>query len=397
MKRISFIILNYNTKDYTEWSYNHLRKNLGYVDEIIMLDDGSTDGTWELLQKLKNSDPNMVIHRNEKNIGMAYSYNKGVELSSNEIVCGLHTDMYLPPRFNDIMLKYMEDYDFITSLRVEPNVYPDSVDKIQEEFGRTKDEFNEHKFLEWLSNNEIENKGRVEQRMFFPWMCTKSLYQEIGGNDTLFLKYMIEDDDFYLRVKMSGAKYTQVFETAVYHIPSRSTKYKGDIVNEQGSDDWNYQYAKSAKNFYRKWGVGAHQVWDDITRDMVIPNKYDIGLVIKNCNQDFLKALELLCSTIYVDCDFDGYIKKEQTETMLDMNKRVCSIHAEKQNDIIVKFDGNKFNQQHYNFLQQFSEILSDSGEIGDMKWDIFDIQIKSLQTNNSELINNNRYLLWDK
>ena len=83
MKTISFIITNYNTKKYTEWCYNSIRKNLGYTHEIVMLDDGSEDGTWDLLQELKEKDLNMKIHRNENNIGIAYSYNKMVKLASN--------------------------------------------------------------------------------------------------------------------------------------------------------------------------------------------------------------------------------------------------------------------------------------------------------------------------
>ena len=130
MKEISFIITNFNTKEYTKFVYNSIRKNLGYIHEIVMLDDGSTDGTWEVLKELKSKDHNMIIHKNEENIGIAYSYNKMVQLASNEIVCMLHSDMYVPPKFDEIMLKYMEEYDFITPLRIEPDVgYPGSVDK----------------------------------------------------------------------------------------------------------------------------------------------------------------------------------------------------------------------------------------------------------------------------
>ena len=64
MKAISFIITNFNTKKYTKFVYNSIRKNLGYFHEIVMLDDGSTDGTWELLQDLKKKDVNMKIHKN---------------------------------------------------------------------------------------------------------------------------------------------------------------------------------------------------------------------------------------------------------------------------------------------------------------------------------------------
>ena len=67
MKAISFIITNFNTKKYTEWCYNAIRKNIGYFHEIVMLDDGSTDKFTQLkLDKL--SIPNTTVIRH------AYDY-----------------------------------------------------------------------------------------------------------------------------------------------------------------------------------------------------------------------------------------------------------------------------------------------------------------------------------
>ena len=86
--KISFLIASFNTKKYTEWSYNSIRKNLSNAHEIVMLDDGSTDGTWKLLQNLKRKDKNITIHKNKENIGIAYSFNKMVELSQTKyFVC----------------------------------------------------------------------------------------------------------------------------------------------------------------------------------------------------------------------------------------------------------------------------------------------------------------------
>ena len=58
------------------------------------------------------------------------------------------------------------------------------------------------------------------------------------------LKYKIDDDDFYLRIKMAGAKYTQLFETSVYHMPSKSVRKR-----EDNEIDINPQYNKSLRNF----------------------------------------------------------------------------------------------------------------------------------------------------
>ncbi|MBF93380.1 MAG: hypothetical protein CMB78_06360, partial [Euryarchaeota archaeon] len=65
MKPISFIQPSRNNLKYLKWSYNSIRKNLGYIHEICMADDFSNDGTWEWLQEISKTDPNVKIHRNE--------------------------------------------------------------------------------------------------------------------------------------------------------------------------------------------------------------------------------------------------------------------------------------------------------------------------------------------
>ena len=379
MEAISFIITNFNTKKYTEFVYNSIRKNLGYVHEIVMLDDGSEDGTWEILEELKSKDHNMIIHKNDENLGIPHAYNKMVELSSNDIVCMLHSDMHVPPKFDEIMLKYMEEYDFITPLRVEPDVgYPGSVDKLLINFGTESENFDEYKFNEWHETNIEKNKGRVEQRMFFPWMIKKKLYNEIGGNDELFSKYMVDDDDFYLRVKMSGAKYTQVFETAVYHMPSKSVRMREDDSIKVDVDG---QYQKSIRNFIRKWGTWPGRVWDE-NRDMIIPKKHDIGFVVNNCTSEVLHALEPWCNTIYVDDPklLFEYYKTESKKTLYNIEERVKLMSREKDNDVLISFDCFRMNDEKFNnFLTQLPLILESSGQVGKMEYDIFFLDIKSL------------------
>ena len=391
MKSISFIISNFNTLKYAKWCYNSIRKNLGYVHEIVMLDDGSDDGTWEWLQEVKETDANMVIHKNSKNVGIAYSYNKMVELANNEIICMLHPDMYVPPKFDEIMLKHMENYDFITPLRVEPNVgYPESVDKFLIDFGTRSEEFEEDKFIRWSEENSKENKGRVEQRMFFPWMTTKTLYDEVGGNDILFLKYMVDDDDFYLRVKNSNYRYTQLFETAVYHMPSKSVRMREDGKNGENNPDFQKQYLKSHRNFIRKWGKVPAGVWDE-NRDMVLPERYNVGFIAKNCTLQILGMIEPFCQNIYIEDRriIMDYINEEQPKTLFDLSQKIKPITQQMNNDILIEFDCQKFTEgeldaeknihQSLNFLSNISDIIKDSGQIGVMQYSHFGLDIKQI------------------
>jgi glycosyltransferase involved in cell wall biosynthesis len=64
-KVISFIQPSRNNLKYLKWSYNSIRKNLGYRHEICWADDFSDDGTWEWMQEIADKDVNVKIHRNE--------------------------------------------------------------------------------------------------------------------------------------------------------------------------------------------------------------------------------------------------------------------------------------------------------------------------------------------
>ena len=312
--------------------------------------------------------------------------NKGVELASNEFVCLLHSDMYVPPKFDQIMLRQLQDHDFVTAWRVEPAVYPASADKVQMEFGRGVDmensaeNFNEEAFLAWVEKNEKSSKGRGQHRTCFPWMTTKTLFQTLGGVDQLFAKYLVDDDDFYLRIAMNGHSYWQTFETAVYHMPSKTTKLKNDTFTD-GDDEWQIQHNKSTRNFIRKWH--SHQM-RAYTESMVLNPIYprDVGFIIENCNPEMLYHLEPWCSTIYVDSKLiDPYVTEEQKNTKYDLKQRVLPYDNEKNNEVLVKFDAQKFEAEQYSFIQMLNDVLSDSGEEGEMQHDIFDITISKMAT----------------
>ena len=89
MKPISFIQPSRNNLKYLKWSYNSIRKNLGYVHEICMADDASTDETWEWLQEISKTDPNVKIHRNKgpERLGHTILYDTLVnDYATSEIV-----------------------------------------------------------------------------------------------------------------------------------------------------------------------------------------------------------------------------------------------------------------------------------------------------------------------
>tara|TARA_Y100000361_G_C10904618_1_gene210825 strand:- start:5 stop:508 length:504 start_codon:yes stop_codon:yes gene_type:complete len=154
------------------------------------------------------------------------------------------------------------------------------------------------------------------------------------------------------------------------------------------SPEWLHTTTKNMRNFIRKWGTVVKH--DKLMKPIVVP-KYDIGLIVKNCNEQLLASLEPWCSTIYIDHSFDAkhYIEREQPNTIMNLEDRIQSIHGKKVNDIEVRFDGNKFTNQSFEYLQQLSEILADDNELeeGSFELDIFEININKLKTYEGDLI----------
>jgi len=399
-KVISFIQPSRNNLKYLKWSYNSIRKNLGYRHEICWADDFSDDGTWEWMNEIVKSDPNVKIHRNEgpTRLGHTILYDTLVDMATNDIIMIYHADMYACPNMDEEVLKHLERGKVVSATRIEPPLHPDGPEKILMDFGIEPEEFKEVELLGFLERNEI-NRKEPTNGIFAPWAIYKDDFLAIGGHDPLYAPQSKEDSDIFNRFVLNGYELVQTWEGFVYHMTCRGSRFKdGAMRNPAGqvfmknreSSEWLAQNLRSTRNFIRKWG---HMVKHDELMYPIIPSKYDIGFVVENCDTNMLRELEPWCSDIYGDWvehigfGVNDYIKKEQKDTQFDLKKKIHSDHIEPTNDVVVKFDCNKLTPQNFQILVNLSDILKESGEVGEMGLEIFKFQIKSLDTYEKDLI----------
>ena len=132
MKTISFIQPSRNNLKYLKWSYNSIRKNLGYRHEICWADDASDDGTWMWMNKIAKKDKNVKIHRNygPKRLGHTILYDTLVDMATNDIVMIYHADMYACPGMDEAVLRYLERGKVVSATRIEPPLHPDGPEKV---------------------------------------------------------------------------------------------------------------------------------------------------------------------------------------------------------------------------------------------------------------------------
>ena len=141
------------------------------------------------------------------------------------------------------------------------------------------------------------------------------------------------------------------------------------------------------RNFIRKWGTVVQH--DQFMNPLISP-KYDIGFIIKNGNINILAGLEPWCDNVYIDSSVrEGYIEIEKVNTIMDLSERVKPYDNEKNNEILIEIDGNKFTEQDYTYLQQLPPIIHDSGEIGSFELGNLKISIIQLTTYEKKLIKN--------
>jgi glycosyltransferase involved in cell wall biosynthesis len=398
--KISFIIPSRNNKIYLQQAVNSILECYGNQHDLVLLDDASNDGTWEWIQSLEGD--HFIKYRNEgpERVGHTILYDKGVELSKTEAFTIFHADMITTPNHIPNLLKYLKPGTVVSATRIEPPLHPPGPEKFVKMYGMEPNEFKKDEFRSFIQTQENIDKDKITKGIFAPWCMYKKDFQEIGGHDPLFAPMELEDSDIFNRMYLNGYELIQSRDSFVYHMTCRGSRFKDGLVIEQEiplpdgtiwykpKDSEEYKVLRNIKfrEWWRKWG--SNVLHDEYMMPRV-SKKYDVGFIVKNCNENLLQILEPWCSTIYVDCDYNSYIQNEQPNTKYDLWERIKPYHNEKQNYILVEFDTRYFTQNTYNIIQNLSDIISESGEIGEFKLDCFKITIVNLKTFEESLIKN--------
>lgn len=90
---LSFIIVNWNTKKFLEQAIASLYKYAqGVTYEIIVIDNGSVDGSPQMVAK---KFPKVKLIKNSDNLGFAKANNQGIKIARGEFIFLLNSDAYL--------------------------------------------------------------------------------------------------------------------------------------------------------------------------------------------------------------------------------------------------------------------------------------------------------------
>jgi len=373
---ISLLVALKNNLDYSKYFYKTTRKLYPEV-EICFSSYNSTDGTDEWLDSLSN-DPFTKVFYSQEYGCFSDNYNKAAELATREYIMYVHNDIVLTPNFLEIIESYANKNTIVSYCTIEPPIFSghERPGKLIKDFGDSIGNFNIKGLYKFVNEKQKEFKNQTLEDISFFMCIPRETYLEIGGLDNLYNPMFCEDIDLCVRFKLLGLKFVMALDAITYHFVSKTSRFSEEYKNRTAKIE-----RDSNLNFIRKWGTYVKPIKE------LLPTKYNIGFVVKNCNSNALEVLEPWCDNIYIEDSTlaitTQYLDKEQQNTSYNLSERIKPFNSKKNNNIIVEFDAIDLNQQSFNIIQQLSDIIKESGEVGSFELDIFKLHINDLKTEN--------------
>ena len=390
---VTFIIPCRNNLKYLKQAVHSIEDNYNDYHQIVILDDASNDGTWEWIESLNK--PYIKTYRNERpeRVGHTVLYDIGISLAETPVVTILHSDMIVTQNYVGNMLKNLTPLSVVSATRIEPPLHPPGPEKYVKDFGMEPEVFDNSAFQKFVYETEYVMEGKTTQGIFAPWMMYKEDFKSMGGHDKLFAPMELEDSDIFNRFHLCDYKLIQSRDAFVYHMTCRGSRFKDGIEIEKeiplpDGTIWykpkdSIEYLELRQNKFKEWWRKWHiDVLHDELMMPIVPNRYDTTFVVYNCHAQLLQALEPWCDRLYVDCDYENYLNKEQKETMFDLSDKIHPIGDGMKGDIQIMFDGIQLTSDNFTkFIKNIPFIIQQTDSVGSFEWDIFQLHIFNLRT----------------
>lgn len=225
---VSIIVLNFNGRNILlPCLYSVLRSDYPNF-ELIFVDNASTDGSAEEVEKLFRSDSRVKIVRNDRNLGYAEGNNIGIKHARGEIIVFLNNDTKVDISWLKEIVKVFKEDRMVGA--AQPKVLNYYSPKKIDTLGGL---INFYGFAGG-GNLGINDIARLDTREIFfavgsAMVVKKKLLEEVGSFDPNFFMYC-EDVDLSWRIRLRGYKILLIPRAIVYHRISFTVKKTPSIT-----------------------------------------------------------------------------------------------------------------------------------------------------------------------
>ena len=205
---IDIIIPSFNGKYLLEKHLPQVLKNSDYLNKVIIIDNGSSDGTVDWLEK---KFPEIVIVKNETNLGFTKPINQGVSLSKSEFLVLLNNDVRPGEGYLKNVLHFFDDDKvFAVSFNENESSWP---------------------LISWRDGKLQFTKGDDKNSPYYSGWASggsaifrRSIWDKLGGFNEIYAPYYWEDIGIGYRAWKTGYKIIWDNSSVVYHEHESTSK-----------------------------------------------------------------------------------------------------------------------------------------------------------------------------
>ncbi len=239
--KCDIVVVSWNHLEFLRPCIEHITQNTHYPYRLIVIDNASDFETINYLENLKNNATSeIVLIKNEKNLGFVKAINQGIKVSNAPYACIFNNDTLPGQDWLSELIEFAEKHPDVGLLNplckghTEQGLTVNPVRNIKGSVLESKISNGVNDYAKMLSSS---NKGKymeMNQCQGFCMLVKREVIEKIGYLDERFDTVGFDDTDYSMRAHIAGYRSVSVHSSYVYHREHASFGKMGDRKKIQG-------------------------------------------------------------------------------------------------------------------------------------------------------------------
>jgi FkbM family methyltransferase len=239
---VSIAIPNYNGLNHIKICLESIRRNTPEDHELIVIDNGSTDGSLKYLRAV----PGIILIENPENVGAPGARNQALSIARGDYVVFMDNDTIVTKDWLSRFIDHAEKNPNVGIIGACTNYAtgPQRVADADSLSYRTVEEL--EAYAAKRADEHRDELIRSPRLISFCIFFGKEVVERIGGMDTSFSKFCYEDDDYSIRATIAGLSSVVALDVFIHHTGGPQGR---------GDKEYNAWLAQAWEGFRKKWKI----------------------------------------------------------------------------------------------------------------------------------------------